>query len=162
MRTLVLSGTFLLAATVGAAAQTADPVGEWLVKEGTARIKVVSCPPQVAGQPAALWGVIWAEMKPGIDDKNPDPAKRGQPTLGMAVLQSLKATEPNRWDGALYNSKNGKTYTGGIMLLTPDRVRVRGCVLGFLCGGEDWTRVDPVDDKAAPDATICAGMDKPR
>ena len=45
MRTLILSGTILLAATVGGSAQTADPVGEWLVKDGTARIKVVmGCP----------------------------------------------------------------------------------------------------------------------
>ena len=33
MRMLMLSGTILLAAITGAAAQTADPVGEWLVKE---------------------------------------------------------------------------------------------------------------------------------
>jgi len=137
-------------------AMAAAPVGEWLVASKAAHIRIVDC----AG---LLWGVVSWEARPGgIDDKNPDPAKRGQPTLGMAVLQSLKATEPNRWDGALYNSKNGKTYTGGIMLLTPDRVRVRGCVLGFLCGGEEWTRVEPADDKAASDGAICAGMDKPR
>jgi uncharacterized protein (DUF2147 family) len=153
MRKIIL---FLCVALFPHMAMAAAPVGEWLVASKAAHIRIVDC----AG---LLWGVVSWEARPGgIDDKNPDPAKRGQPTLGMAVLQSLKATEPNRWDGALYNSKNGKTYTGGIMLLTPDRVRVRGCVLGFLCGGEDWTRVDPVDDKAAPDATICAGMDKPR
>ena len=153
MRTTVL---FLCAALLPQAAMAASPVGEWLVAGKNAHIRIVDC----AG---LLWGIVSWEARPGgVDDKNPDPARRGRPTLGMPVLQALKAGEPNRWDGALYNSKNGKTYTGGIMLLGVDQMRVRGCVLGFLCGGEDWTRVDPVDDKAAPDATICAGMDKPR
>jgi hypothetical protein len=39
---------------------------------------------------------------------------------------------------------------------------VRGCVLGFLCGGEDWTRMDDADDKTASDTAICANLDRPR
>ena len=141
MRTLVLSGTFLLAATVGAAAQTADPVGEWLVKEGTARIKVVSCPPQVAGQPAALWGVIWAEMKPGIDDKNPDPSQKNRPMLGMPILINMKQTQPNRWDGKIYDATRGSLFDSHISVSRTDMLEVRGCVAGIFCGGEDWKRV---------------------
>ena len=146
---------FVCAALFPHVAMAAAPVGEWLVASKAAHIRIVDC----AG---LLWGVVSWEARPGgIDDKNPDPAKRGRPTLGMAVLQALKASEPNRWDGELYNSKNGTTYTGGIVLLGADQMRVRGCVLGFLCGGENWTRVNPVDDKAAPDTAICAGLDKP-
>jgi uncharacterized protein (DUF2147 family) len=140
MRTLVLSGTILLAATVGAAAQAADPVGEWLVKEGTARIKVVSCP-QAPGQPATLWGVIWAEMKPGVDDKNPDPAMRNRPMLGVPILINMKQTQANRWDGKIYDATRGSIFDSNISVNRQDMLEVRGCVAGIFCGGEDWKRV---------------------
>ena len=140
MRTLVLSGTILLAATVGAAAQAADPVGEWLVKEGTTRIKVVSCP-QAPGQPATLWGVIWAEMKPGVDDKNPDPAMRNRPMLGVPILINMKQTQGNRWDGKIYDATRGSIFDSNISVNRQDMLEVRGCVAGVFCGGEDWKRV---------------------
>ena len=140
MRTLVLSGTFFLAATVGAVAQSADPVGEWLVKEGTARIKVVSCP-QAPGQPAVLWGVIWAETTPGVDDKNPDPSMKNRPMLGMPILIGMKQTQPNRWDGKIYDATRGSLFDSHISVNRSDMLEVRGCVAGIFCGGEDWKRV---------------------
>ena len=140
MRTLVLSGTILLAATVSAAAQATDPVGEWLVKEGTARIKVVSCP-QAPGQPATLWGVIWAEVKPGVDDKNPDPAMRNRPMLGVPILINMKQSQTNRWDGKIYDATRGSIFDSNISVNRQDMLEVRGCVAGIFCGGEDWKRV---------------------
>ena len=136
-------------------AMAAAPAGEWLVASTTAHIRIVDCE-------GTLWGVVSWQEHAGVDDKNPDPAKRGRPTLGMPVLLGLKASGPNRWAGALYNSQNGQTYTGGITLLAPDRVRVRGCVLAILCGGENWTRVNQADADAASGTAICMGLDGPR
>lgn len=136
------------------AAMAAAPAGEWLVASKTAHIRIVDC----AG---SLWGIVSWQERGGVDDKNPDPAKRGRPTLGMPVLLDLKASGPNRWGGTLYNSQNGQTYTGDITLLTPDRVRVRGCVLGILCGGENWTRVNQADGEAAAGTAICTGLNRP-
>lgn len=116
-----------------------DPTGEWAVEEGLAHIRVENC----SGQ---FWGVVTWEKDPGgIDTNNPDPAKRTRPTMGMPVLLAMKPVQanPNRWDGQIYNSENGKTYTGNISLASPDVLRVEGCVLGFLCGGQNWTRVKP-------------------
>jgi uncharacterized protein (DUF2147 family) len=144
-----LSGTFLLAATVGAAAQTADPVGEWLVKEGTARIKVVSCP-QAPGQPASLWGVIWAEMKPGTDDKNPDPSQKGRPMLGMPILIDMKPSQPGRWEGKIYDATRGSLFDSHISVNRSDMLEVRGCVAGIFCGGEDWKRVTGMNTPPLP------------
>jgi uncharacterized protein (DUF2147 family) len=146
--------TLFLAALLPQAALAAAPAGEWLVASKSAHIRIVDC----AG---ALWGVVSWQERAGTDDKNPDAAKRGRPTLGMPVLLDMKPSGPDRWGGALYNSQNGKTYTGDITLLAPDRVRVRGCVLGILCGGENWTRVK-VEDEAASGTAICSGLDRPR
>jgi uncharacterized protein (DUF2147 family) len=113
----------------------AEPIGEWLVTDGYAHIRVEKCGDQ-------YWGVVSWEQQPGTDTNNPDPAKRNRPTLGMPVLLGMKATQANRnrWDGQIYNSENGKTYTGNISLSSPDVLRVEGCLLIF-CGGQDWTRV---------------------
>ena len=113
----------------------ATPLGEWLVAEKTARIKLVDC----AG---SLWGIVSWEADPGLDSHNPDPKKRSQPITGTPVLLGLKPSGPNRWDGSLYNANDGKTYTGGITLVEDNVLRVRGCILFVLCGGENWTRAD--------------------
>jgi uncharacterized protein (DUF2147 family) len=151
MRTLILSGTILLAATTGAAAQSADPVGEWLVEGGTARIKVVSCPGG-QNQPPALWGVIWAETKPGVDDKNPDPSMKNRPMLGVPILINMRQTEANLWNGKIYDATRGSLFDSRISVSRSDMLEVRGCVAGIFCGGQDWKRVTGTNTPPLPQA----------
>jgi uncharacterized protein (DUF2147 family) len=126
----------------------ADPTGEWMVEKGYAKVRIENC-----GN--SLWGVVSWEQKPGVDSKNPDASKRTRPTLGMPVLLDMKPVEPNKWVGQIYNSENGQTYSSNISIgSSPDILLVRGCVLGFLCGGEDWTRVkDEPPQTGAPTAS---------
>jgi uncharacterized protein (DUF2147 family) len=119
-----------------AAAAPADPTGEWLVEKGLARIRIVNCD-------NTLWGVVAWQRRADTDRNNPDPRLRSRPTLGMPVLLGMKAVERNRWEGRIYNSQDGRTYQANISLRNPNVLQVRGCVLGFMCGGEDWRRVDP-------------------
>ena len=140
MRTSTLSGFILLVATSVASAQSGDPVGEWLVEDGTARIKVVSCP-QAQGQPPVLWGVIWAESQPGVDKQNPDPSQKNRPLLGAPILINMKQTQANRWDGKIYDATRGSLFDSNISVDRNDRLAVRGCVAGIFCGGQDWKRV---------------------
>jgi uncharacterized protein (DUF2147 family) len=130
----------------------AEPWGEWLVAEKTAHIRVVDCM-------GALVGVVAWEKEGGADAKNPDPAKRTRPTLGMPILLGMKPAAAGRWDGAIYNSENGKTYSGGVRMIDDAHLRITGCILGFLCGGETWTRTGPAPagELAASDAAICSG-----
>jgi len=93
--------------------------------------------------------VAW-EAQPGVDSKNPDPNLRSRPTLGMPILLGMAPSQTNRWDGKIYNSQDGHTYSASISLLDPNTLRVQGCFLGFLCGGENWTRVNPQDVPATP------------
>jgi uncharacterized protein (DUF2147 family) len=125
-----------------APAAAAEPVGEWLVANGSARIGIDNCD-------GALWGVVTWEKKPGTDAKNPDPAKRRRPTLHMPVLLAMVPAEEDRWGGKVYNAENGKTYTAHINLNGPDELQIEGCLLGaYLCGGETWKRYTP--DESAP------------
>jgi uncharacterized protein (DUF2147 family) len=135
-----------------AAASAATPIGEWLVKDKTAHIRIVSC-----GN--GLWGVLsWAKT-PGKDENNPDPAKRNRPLLGVPILRHMKpsASNPGRWDGEVYNAEDGNIYTSHISLASNDVLKIEGCALfGMICGGENWTRLPSADQKTdAPSNEVC-------
>jgi uncharacterized protein (DUF2147 family) len=134
MRRLCAAIAVFLSAACASANPATDPAGEWLVAKRVARIKIVRCAER-------LWGLISWEAEPGLDSNNPDPAKRKRPTLGMPILLGMKQTKPNEWSGEIYNAEDGRKYASSISLLNPDLLKVQGCVLGFLCGGENWTRV---------------------
>lgn len=127
-------------------ANAAKPTGEWAVADGSARVRVLPCKD-------ALWGVIAWTKKPGTDKNNPDPTLRNRSVIGMPILLNMKQAEPNRWDGEVYNARDGKTYTANISLVSDDVLRVEGCVFGGLfCGSQDWTREAAQSDPAAKDS----------
>lgn len=121
----------------GPTALAADPspTGDWMVKDGYGIIRIDNC----SGK---MWGILAWEKNPGTDKENPDPTKRGRPTLGIPILQHMTPTKPNKWEGEIYNSDNGKTYTGSISVLSDGRLQLEGCLFpNFLCGSQEWTRV---------------------
>jgi uncharacterized protein (DUF2147 family) len=115
------------------AAAAASPAGDWLVADGSAVVRVAPC-----GQGAFCGKIAWTSDE-GTDDHNPDASKRGQNIIGTTILIDMKASGNNRWDGEIYNPQDGKTYSGSIAVVSPDMLRVEGCLLVF-CGGENWTR----------------------
>ncbi|WP_167559069.1 DUF2147 domain-containing protein [Bradyrhizobium canariense] len=134
MRTLAYSGIFL--ATGLASALAADPTGDWRVADGVADIRVAECN-------GSMWGVVaWEKIPGGHDKNNPDVSKQNRLTLGMPILLDMKKKPgADEWEGQVYNAKDGQTYSSTIKPAGPDQLEIRGCVLGFLCGGETWTRV---------------------
>ena len=117
-------------------ALAADPTGDWRVQDSVANIRIAECG-------GAMWGVVVWEKEPGNHDKNnPDASKQSRPTLGMPILLDMKKTAGvDQWEGQVYNAKDGKTYSSKIRPTDPDHLEIQGCLLGFLCGGETWTRV---------------------
>src|SRR5712664_394418 len=135
MRTVAYSGLFL--ATGFASALAADPTGDWRVADGVANIRVAECN-------GSMWGVVAWEKTPGGRDKNnPDVSKQSRPSLGMPILIGMKKKTgvADQWEGEVYNAKDGKLYSSTIKPVGSDQLEIQGCVLGFLCGGETWTRV---------------------
>lgn len=134
---LVFTAGFVSAGLTPALA--ADPTGDWKVADGVANIRVAECN-------GNMWGAVaWEQTPGGLDKNNPDASKKSRPTLGMAILIDMKKNaKGDKWAGEVYNAKDGKMYKSTIALGdTPDELEIQGCVLGFLCGGETWTRVGP-------------------
>jgi uncharacterized protein (DUF2147 family) len=114
-----------------------SPVGEWLVEDGEASIRIEECGNNLCGVVSGAKN--WNET----DSKNPNPELRNRPIIGTPILLDMKPAKSNRWEGRAYNSKNGQTYTANISLNNSQSLRVEGCVFGgFLCGGQNWTRVN--------------------
>jgi uncharacterized protein (DUF2147 family) len=119
-------------------AAAADPTGDWMVADKVATIRVAECN-------GAMWGVVaWEKTPGGRDINNPDAARQSRPTLGMPILIDMKKKPGvDQWEGQVYNAKDGKSYQSTIKPQGADQLEIQGCVLGFLCGGETWTRVGP-------------------
>jgi uncharacterized protein (DUF2147 family) len=130
---LVCCGSLYGAATGSAAA--GDPTGDWLVADRVANIRVAECK-------GSMWGAVAWEKEPGIDSNNADSTKQGRPTLGMVILMDMKKKPgEDTWEGQVYDAKvTGRLQSATITLIDPNQLKIRGCVLGFMCGGESWTR----------------------
>lgn len=113
----------LLAAPVSAAPDPNDPHGVWLRPEGGEQFSFYDCG-------ALLCAKLIAVKKQG-DEK----------AIGTVILRGAAKSGPNEWKGKLYNAQDGKTYDGLITIKAANELRLKGCLWGFLCSGETWTRV---------------------
>jgi uncharacterized protein (DUF2147 family) len=139
MRLAICSGPLLASVFIcSSPALAADPTGDWRVADGVANIRVAQCN-------GSMWGVVaWEKTPGGRDSLNPDASKKNRPTLGMPILIDMKKKPgADEWEGQVYNAKDGQLYSSTITPVGADQLEIKGCVLGFLCGGETWTRVSP-------------------
>ena len=127
-------------ASVPAIAQGGEPTGVWLTQAGDARVRVSKCGGGICGV------VVWlrepidaATGRPQVDDKNPNPALKTRPMIGLPLFSGMRPSGPNKWSGQIYNADDGGSYASSVSMAGPDSLRVEGCV-GALCGGETWTR----------------------
>ena len=143
MRNILASAAILVLTATSAVA--ADPIGDWLVKDGYANIRIDIC----SGK---LWGIVaWEKTPGGLDVENPDPTKKGRPTLGIPILMGLAQKGPNKWQGEIYNSQNGKMYSANVSLADENTLDLEGCLFtDFMCLTQKWTRVTTPPANATP------------
>ena len=132
--------TLLLGATAGSA-QGAEPTGIWQTQAGDARVRVSKCGGGLCGVIVSVRDKIDpATGRPAVDDKNPNPALKTRPMVGLSLFSGMRQVAANKWSGTIYNADDGSTYASNISVAGPDQLRVEGCV-GPICGGETWTRM---------------------
>ncbi len=152
MRTVAYCGLFFAVGITPVLA--ADPTGDWKVQDSVANIRVAECN-------GSMWGVVaWEKTPGGRDSNNPDASKQSRPTLGMPILIDMKRKPGvDQWEGQVYNAKDGQSYSSTIRPVGTDQLEIKGCVLGFLCGGETWTRVSgPIP--SSPSNSMAKGAPK--
>lgn len=80
---------------------------------------------------------------PKIDYKNPDANHRNDPVIGLVILRGVKYDDGEWNDGHVYKADEGKMYTCYAKLVEPDKLKLKGYILGmpFLGKTRYWTRV---------------------
>jgi uncharacterized protein (DUF2147 family) len=137
---IILLAAILLAAP-SVRAQDGEPTGIWQTQAGDARVRVSKCAGGICGVIVGLREPIDpATGKPQVDDKNPNPALKKRPIIGLPLFSGMHPAGPGKWSGTIYNADDGSSYASNVSILGPASMRVEGCV-GALCGGETWTRV---------------------
>ncbi len=110
-------------------AGAAEPLGTWLSESGDTKVKIAP------GGGSFVGTVIWARGGDGASKCMGNP-------VGMTMIYDVKRSG-NGFKGKLKNYKDCKTYTGKLELISPDRLRLAGCVLGgLICRKQVWTRAD--------------------
>jgi uncharacterized protein (DUF2147 family) len=152
-RLFLLIGGFVV--VLPASARSASPEGLWLVEDKTARIRIEKCGNE-------MWGTVAWLREAKKDINNPNPALRGRSMTGTAVLIGMKPTGGERWEGEVYNARDGKTYDSKMAVTPAGMLEIKGCVLGgLICGGENWTRLAQDPPGTAP-KNNCAVTRAPR
>ncbi len=133
---LALAGSMMVSIMAGPAL-AADAKGTWARPSGSSQIRIATCGGSLCGK------LVWLRDKGKKDAKNPDASKRSRSLLGVQTVYGMKPSGDSSWKGKVYNAEDGKTYTGKMELVGPNKLKLSGCVLGgLICKGETWNRVN--------------------
>ena len=145
LRLHCLAATFFIAVATIGPAHAVDPIGLWLIADGTAKVRIFPCGEAICGTVAWLSEPLDAETgRPQTDKLNADPQLRSRPMLGVSVVLGMhRRSEDNKWIGRIYNPDDGKTYQASIEILDGSRLKIEGCetVLSAVwCDTQIWSR----------------------
>ncbi len=122
-------------------AQSDNILGAWLTGDKSAHVEIYKSNNQFMGK------IIWLKEpnnpktgKPWLDEQNENPSRKIQPLLGSLTLWGFKFDDGEYTKGKVYDSRDGKTYTGKLWLTDNNTLKMRGYV-GFFYSTETWIRI---------------------
>lgn len=143
--------TALAALLLAGAAQAAPDAicGRWLTadKEGVVHV-------YFDGDGKLAGRIVGGSRPSDRDDKNPDPALRSRPVLGLKLMQGFVRDGDGWKGGEIYDPDEGKTYkaTARLAEKSADTLLLRGYVGVPMFGRtEEWTRAAPLGADACRD-----------
>lgn len=137
MRALFSLGLSVLAVSFAAPPALANNAfGVWRHPENESLVRTYKCSSRLCAK------IIEVRDPSRKDMHNPNPDLRSRPIEGIIIMNGARKTGANTWEGQLYNTRDGKTYSGAVTLKSPQKLELEGCVLGGLfCKGVTWSRV---------------------
>ena len=125
---IMLAGLAVATAPASALAKSGLE-GRW--KNGAMEIVIAPCGDGLCGR------VVKAS------EKQRSKAQKGSGTrlLGSRVIDDIHQTGPGKWTADVYVASRDMNAKGTIQQAGPNRLKVRGCVLGVICKTTHWDRV---------------------
>ncbi len=138
---------FFVCSTAFANAGDSDAIlGTWMVAAKDAKVEIFKCGDKYCGKIIWLKKAKDADGNARVDSKNPDKALRSRTLEGLQIVNDfVYDSGDNEWNtGTIYNSRNGKTYSGYMQLQKDGSLFLKGYVMGmrFLGKSQTWTRVE--------------------
>lgn len=103
--------------------------GRW--KNGNMEVVIAPCGSKLCGT------VVKASAKQQAK------AQRGSGTrlIGARLIDQIERTGPGSYRGRVFVADRGVYARGTIRQVSPDQLKVRGCLLGVICKSKTWDRV---------------------
>ena len=120
----------LLVTAFASSAEARSPIeGRW--KKGNLQIDIRPCGRTLCGT------VVKASPKQQAR------AERGSGTelIGATLIRQIQPTGPGSYKARVFVADRNIHAAGKIRQLSPNRLKVSGCVLAIMCKSADWTRV---------------------
>jgi uncharacterized protein (DUF2147 family) len=125
-----------IAGVTGARAAAEDAIGTWRDTETGGILSVYSCAGGICVK------VVTPSKGRETDTNNPDPTLKGRSMSGVEIMTGAAKEGADRWKGHLYNSEDGATYSGWLVVQSKNEVKLQGCILGgLICKSHVWKRV---------------------
>ena len=123
-----------------AIAAHASITGVWRAKTDHAEVRIDSCGDKVCGR------LVSSDRLKAFPDqrdvRNHNAALRTRPLKGVMIMRDFSGGPTVLTGGTLYDPAGGGTYTGTLKLITPDTLKMTGCIVAPLCRSQTWTRID--------------------
>jgi uncharacterized protein (DUF2147 family) len=105
------------------AADAAEPYGVWLRPSTGSQVRFYDCGGKLCAKVVAV----------------KEAARKGE--VGKSILHGAVKSGENTWKGDLTDAGTGKVYAGTVTLQGTGALSLQGCIGGFLCESETWTKV---------------------
>ena len=119
-------------ATAAAPAHALEPYGVWLRAESGTAFDFYNCADKLCAKVISV----------------ADP--QDKKAVGTVILRNAVRNEDGEWSGDLYNTDDGKIYSGTISVKKPTELTLEGCLLKFLCKTEKWERAPDQSAASTP------------
>jgi uncharacterized protein (DUF2147 family) len=124
---LVLAGLGVALAPASAFAKSLE--GRW--RNGAMEIVIARCGGGLCGR------VVKASAKQQAKSQHGS----GTRLLGARVIDNIQPSGAGRWNADVYVASRDMNARGTIEQESPDRLKVRGCVLAVVCKTTHWDRI---------------------
>ena len=135
MKFRIALAAIMLTATAAFGTAPGSILGSWKTQGDDSRLELFRNGEKIYGKIVWLKKPIYIDSKDGpvgktkVDRKNPNPALRNRPILGLQVIKGLTPKGDNRWrNGICYDPETGKSYKCNMRLASPDRLELRGYI----------------------------------
>jgi len=135
MKVCIFFAIVLMAPTMSIGADPGEVLGVWKTDGDKSRLEFFKCGEKLCAK------VVWLKVPKYIDSndgpvgtlktdrKNPNPALRKRPILGLQVMSGLTNIGGNRWgNGTCYDPESGKNYRCSMELVSSTRLKLRGYI----------------------------------